>query len=303
MKFKKVLIVGIEESKLEPFFWKRIDAISEKKVYVPKDSSDIKKQLADSDCALLFLGTKFGREEIDAAPHLKYIGMFGTGYGRIDTVHAKTKGIIVTNIPRYSTEGVAEFVFAILLEHLRDLEKGKSQARAGNYSEFGFGAAEIKGKVFGILGLGRIGSRVAELALAFGADVRYWSRNKKSELEKKGIKYENTDVLITKCDFLSLHFALTKDTEKFLNRERIQKLKSGAIVINTAPMELIDINALEKRLGRGDITFILDHSDEMTADDLKKLSKHKNCIIYPPGAYLTKEATRAKQEIFVANIE
>lgn len=303
MKFKKILLVGVDESKLEPAFWKRIDAIAEKKVFVPKESPEIKKQLADADCVLLSLGSKFDKQDIDAAPKLKYVGMLGTGYGRIDTAYAKTKGIVVTNIPGYSTEGVAEFVFAILLEHLRDLEKGKAQARAGDYSEFGFNKTEIKGKVFGILGLGRIGSRVAEIALGFGADIRYWSRNQKKELEKKGIKYENADTLVPKCDFLSLHFALAKETEKFLNAPRIEKLKSGAVVINTAPMELVDIPALEKRLVKGDITFILDHSDEMSAEDLKKLSKHKNCIIYPPGAYLTKEASQLKQEIFVSNIE
>ena len=303
MKFKKILLAGIDEGKLEPAFWKRIDALTEKIVRIPKDSPEMKKQLADADCVLLSLGSKFDKEDIGIAHKLKYIGMLGTGYGRIDTSYAKTKGILVTNVPSYSTEGVAEFVFAILLEHLRDLEKGKQQARRGNYSEFGLLATEIKGKVFGILGLGRIGSRVAEIASGFGADVRYWSRNRKRKIEKKGIKYEDADVLIPKCDFLSLHFALVKDTEKFLNKERVSKIKSGAVVVNTAPMELVDIDALGKRLEKGDIIFILDHSDEMGADGLKKLSKYANCIIYPPGAYLTKESTMSKQVIFVSNIE
>ncbi len=303
MKFKKLLLIGIDNQKLEPAFWKRIDAVTEKRVFVPKESPEIKRQLADADCVLLSLGSKFDKQDIDTASKLKYVGMLGTGYGRIDTAYAKTKGIVVTNIPGYSTEGVAEFVFAILLEHLRDLEKGKAQARAGDYSEFGLGVKEIKRKVFGILGLGRIGSRVAEIALGFGADVRYWSRNRKTEIEKKGAKYEDADSLIKNSNFFSLHFALAKETENFLSAERIQKIKSGAVVINTAPMELINIPALENRLAKGDITFILDHSDEMSAEDSKKLSKHKNCIIYPPGAYLTKESTQLKQEIFVSNVE
>lgn len=151
--------------------------------------------------------------------------------------------------------------------------------------------------------MGRIGSRVAEIALSFGADVRYWSRNRKKEIEQKGIDYEDSDTLIPECDFLSIHFAQTKDTEKFLNEERIRKIKKGAIVINTTPMEMVDIAALERRLREGDITFILDHSDEMNEEDLKKCSKHRNCIIYPPIAYITKEARIAKQEIFIGNIE
>ncbi|MFH1858698.1 MAG: NAD(P)-dependent oxidoreductase [Patescibacteria group bacterium] len=127
--------------------------------------------------------------------------------------------------------------------------------------------------------------------------------NQTKEFEMKGVKYEDADVLIPKCDFLSLHFAQVKDTENFLNEERIQKIKKGAVVINTAPMELVSISVLEKRLENGDITFILDHSDEMSQENINKLSKFKNCIIYPPIAYITKEARIAKQEIFIGNIE
>jgi len=302
MKFNKMLLIGIDEPKLGPKYWKRIDALAEKRIYLPKESLEIKKQLADTDCLLVNFGVKVGKEEIDSAPRLKYIGALATAYGKIDVEYAKSKGIVVCNVPGYSTEAVAEFVFAIILEHIRELEKGKKQAREGNYSEAGFAATEIKDKKFGIIGLGRIGARVAEIALGFGADVSYWSRNRKRELELKGLKYEAADAMIPKCDILSLHLAQTKETEKFLNEKTIQKIKNGTIVINTAPMELVDIDALEKRLIRGDMTFILDHSDEMSADDLKRLSKFKNCIIYPPIAYITKEATIAKQEIFVGNI-
>ena len=302
MKFEKILVTGFDESELDQAFWKRIDALTEKKVFLAKDSPEIKKHLSDTDC-LLVKFNPVSREWIDSAPKLKYIGVFGTGYGKIDSTHAKSKGIVVSNIPGYSTESVAEFVFAVLLENIRELERGKNQARQGNYSEAGFSATEIKGKVFGVLGLGRIGNRVAEIALGFGADVRYWSKNRKKEIEPKGIKYEEADSLISNYDFLSLHFALTKETESFLNEKRIQKLKHGAIVVNTAPMELVDVDALEKRLAKGGITFILDHSDEMGEEDLKRLSKHNSCIIYPPIAYISKEARTAKQEVCVKNIE
>ena len=153
------------------------------------------------------------------------------------------------------------------------------------------------------MGLGHIGGRVAELAKGFDADVRYWSRNRKSEHEKKGIKFQDADSLVKEADFVSLHFALVPDTEKFLDEKRLQLIKPGAVIVNTAPMELVDINALEKRLGRGDITFILDHSDEMSEEDLAKLKKFDKCIIYPPIAYLSEEARIAKQEMFVGNME
>lgn len=246
MKFKKILTINIDESKLDSDYWKRIDELAEKRINLPKDSPEIKKHLADTDCLLAGFGVKIDNEEIDSAPQLKFIDVLATAYGKINTDYAKNKGIVVCNIPGYSTESVAEFVFAVILEHLREIERVRKQVREGNYSEAGFSASEIKDNVFGILGLGRIGSRVAEIASGFGADVRYWSRNRKQEIETQGVKYEDADTLISNCDFLSLHFALVKDTENFLNEERMQKIKKGAIVVNLSPMELVNIDALEK---------------------------------------------------------
>ncbi len=302
-KFQKILTIGIDKSALDAAYWQRIETSAKKIINLAKDSSEIKEQLVDTDCLLIGFGVTVNKEIIDNTPKLKYVGVLATAYGKVNVAYANNKDIIVCNIPGYATEAVAEFVFAVILDHIRETERGKKQAREGNYSEVGFSAIEIKNKVFGIFGLGKIGSRVAEIALGFGADVRYWDVNRKKDFEVRGIKYKKADNLIPKCDFLSLHFAQVKDTENFLNEKRIQKIKKGAVVINTAPMELVSMNALEKRLKNGDITFILDHSDEMSPGDIRRLSKFKNCIIYPPIAYITKEARIAKQEIFVGNIE
>ena len=299
MKFGKVLVTGFEKSELSPSTLKQLNSLVQKVIFPSNPNTNDRK---NTDC-LLCKFNPVDKNTIDSLPNLKYIGVMSTGYAKVDTNYAKSKGIVVTNVPRYSAESVAEFVIAVILEHIRQLEKAKAQARKGNYSESGFSATEIKDKTFGILGLGRIGSRVAELALGFGANVCYWSRERKRVLEKKGIKFENADTLIPKCDFLSLHFALNKETENFLNKKRIAKVKKGAVVINTAPMELVDLDALETRLKAGDITFILDHSDEMSSANLKRLSKYKNCIIYPPIAYISKEAGQTKQEILIKNME
>ena len=302
MKLKKILTVGFSNETLNKVYWKKLENLAEQLIILPKDSPDFHKELSDTECLL----TKFvpvTKADIEAAPNLKYIGALGTGYGSIDLEEAKKRGITVTNIPGYSTESVAEFVFAIILDLLRQLEKGKNQTREKNYSEDGFKAREIKGKVFGVLGLGRIGSRVAEIALGFGSDARYWSKNRKPGLEKTGVKYQEADSLIKEADFISLHFALTPETEKFLNQARINEIKTGAVVINTAPMELVDLTALENRLKKNDLTFIFDHSDEMKQEDLDRLSRFENCIIYPPIAYVSEEASKAKQEILIANIE
>ena len=154
-------------------------------------------------------------------------------------------------------------------------------------------------QIFGVLGLGSIGNRVAELAYGFGADVRYWSRHKKNVQ----FKYQDADLLIRESDFLSLNLAQTPETENFLNSNRIQSIKRGAVVINTVPMELVNVDALARRLAARDITFILDHADETPTETLNKISQFNNCIIYPPMAITTVEAQLAKKETFVNNIK
>lgn len=298
--FTKVLFLNFEEGNLKPEYWKRIDKITKEKVLLKADSPDVQKHLKEADGLLLKLGMGADKALIDRMPKLKYIGMYGTGFGRIDAAYAAKNGITVCNIAGYATEGVAEFVFAALLEYLRDVTRAKIQAQAGNYSEAGYTGTEIKGKTFGVIGLGRIGDRVAELAAkGFGAKVSYWSKNRK----KTGIKYMELDKLLKTSDIISLHLSFNPQTQGFLNFKRIAMIKHGAIVINSAPMELVDVAALEKRLKKNDLTFILDHSDELDPTVAKRLSKFNNCILYPPIAYTTKEATDLKQDIFVCNLE
>jgi glycerate dehydrogenase len=209
MKFKKILTIGVSESALNLEYWKKIDGLAEKRVSLPKDSAEIKAQLADTDCILVNpFAFKLEKEHIDAAPRLKYVGALSTAYGKIDYVCAATKGIVVCNIPGYSTEAVAELAFGVILEHIRELEKAKKQAREGDYSESTFfNTSEIMGKKFGIIGLGRIGRRVAELAHAFGADVYYWSKNKK---DIATAKYQEVEKLLSECDFYLITFSIYK---------------------------------------------------------------------------------------------
>ncbi len=303
MKFNKALLVGIDKSALGKDYWRRLEKVIAKFAFLPKDSKEMQKQLADSDCLLVGFGIEVNKDHINGAPNLKYIGTLATAFGKVDTACARKKKIPVCNLAGYSTEAVAEFTIAAILEYLRKLQEGKLRGKAGNYSESGLQAAELKGKKFGVLGLGSIGNRVAELAQGFDSHVSYWSRHRKKEPEARGIKYEDANSLIATSDFISINLAETKGTEKFLSSKRINSLKKGAVVINTTPMELVDVDALITRLKKKDITFLFDHSDETNKEDMKKLSKYENCIIYPPIAYITNEAQVVKQEMFVANIE
>src|SRR3989344_7393753 len=147
MKFKKILVYNIEKSRnLDPKSWEKIESFGNKIVFVPKDSPKLKTELRDTDCVLVAFGTVIGQEELHAASQLKYIGVMATAFGKIDTAHAKKKKIIVSNLKGYSTESVAEFIFAAILEQSRGLGEGKVRGRSGNYSEVGISAIELKNK-------------------------------------------------------------------------------------------------------------------------------------------------------------
>ncbi len=221
MNFNKALLINIDQSALDSEYWNQLDQLVSKRIHLLKDNLEIMKELVDTDCLLVNFGVSVTKEMIDSAPHLKYIGILATAYGKVDSDYAKEKGIPVCNLAGYSTEAVAEFSIAVILENIRQLEEGKQRGRNGNYSEIGLKAKEIKGKVFGVVGLGSIGRRVAELAQGFGAEVKYWSREKKDV----PFTYQNVDKLIAESDFLSINLAQTPETEKFLNKSRLQSLK------------------------------------------------------------------------------
>ncbi len=302
-KFKKLVLLGIGEQLLTPDYWKQIRSLAEKTVLISKADKNMVAELADADGLLV---NQFvipaPKETIATGPKIKYIGVFSTAYGKVDMEYAKQKGIVVCNIPGFSTEAVAEFGFGAILEYIRDLERCKQLARDGDFSEVPkFPMYEIRGRKFGVIGLGRIGMRIAELAHAFGAEVSYWSKTRKKEAEAKGIKYAEIATIISESDFLSINLALNKDTNGFMNAARIVKIKLGAIFINLAPNELIDFDALKKRLAKSNIIYIADHTDEMSPELVKSLQAFRNCILYPPLAFATNEARQLKQETFVSN--
>lgn len=303
MTFKKVLLINISEEALDKEYWDKLHTFGDKWVSLPKDSPEILTELPDTDCLLVGFATPVTKEHIDAAPNLKYIGTLAVAYHKIDADYAKQKGIPVTNIAGYCTDSVAEFIIGAILDQIRQLEEGKNRARAKNYDFAGMSAFEIKGKIFGVFGLGNIGTRTAELAQGFGANVRYWNRTRKKQAEEKGMKYEEKDALLKNADFISLNVAHTPDTDKFFDEKTFALIKPGAVVVNTVPMETVDLQALENRLKKNDMVFILDHSDEMKAEDLDTLQQYKNCIIYPPIAFISKEARVNKQNLFTGNIE
>ncbi len=304
MMFEKIVTIGIDSSGFDPASWEKIKSFGKKMVELPKGSSELYAHLPDADALLISIGTKMGKEELEKAQKLKYIGIISTAFDFVDLKLSNKRGIVVTNTPGYSTEAVAEFVFAILLEHMREIGRAKKQSREGNYSEKGFMGEEIKGKTIGIVGLGTIGSRAAEIALGFGARVLYWSRTRKREYEDKGITYNDLDELLKKSDVVSLHVAQNKETENILNAERVAKLKKNAFLISTAGIKIMDMDAVEKRLQEKSIYLAtIGDSTPEKQEMWKRFSGYQNGVIYPRISFGTKEALKAREEIFVSNIQ
>jgi len=133
MKFNHLLVVGIDRAKLEPQYWQRIESLTEHLSFSESPSGE-----QDADGLLVGFETIVDRTVIGALPNLKYIGVLGTAFDRVDVAAAKERGIVVTNLPGYSTEAVAEFVFGMLLVCYRDLHRARSTAEQGKYEGSGF---------------------------------------------------------------------------------------------------------------------------------------------------------------------
>jgi glycerate dehydrogenase len=293
--FSKALFVDFKEGDIESKYFDRIKKLFKSTEFILRDSPKLTDSLKDTDA--------IDKEVIDAAPNLKFVGVLSTAFDAIDAKYARQKGVAVCNLGGYSTEAVSEFFFASLFEQVRELERAKQQARKEDYSFDKFMGLELKDRVLGVVGAGKIGSRIAEIGLGIGMKVIYFARSNKSELDKRGAERKELDEVLSQSDFVSLNLALNKETEGMISKEKINLLKKSCIFISLAPPPLIDQEAMIEKAGKGDITFILDHSDDISADLAKRFLGTKNCIVYPPTAFRTEEANTARWETFVSNIE
>ena len=298
MKFKKAVLIKITDTHFDQKYWDIIDALVEKKILLTPNDPRLKDELKDCDCLLLGFQVPVSEETLASAPNLKYIGILATAYGTIDLAAATKRNIPVCNLGGYSTESVAEFVITAILHEIRNLEEGLKRVKSGNYSFDGIRARELKNSNFGVIGLGNIGGRVAELAAGFGANVSYWSHTKK----KSPFQYRELEDLLSSCTYISVNVAETQETIGLLNAKNLPLIKSDSVLISTVPPPVINTSALADRLSKNDITFIFDHPDEMPKEELDKLIKFKNFVVYPPIAFISDEARIAKQEIFISNM-
>jgi len=251
-----------------------------------------------------FVAKPFGNYDknfLSKADKLKYFGLVSTSYAVVDVGFLKKKGVAFTNVPHYATEAVAELTFSVLLEMARKTGDALIKAKDDYTGKRDMGW-ELKGRTIGIIGLGDIGKRIAELAKGFGMDVLYYSRTKKPDIEKGfGIKHVELDVLLEKSDVVSLNLSLNEKTEGILSRDKLMMLKDGAMVLNSARAELCDLDAVKELSESKNLFFWFDALDEK--EQRAKVLSSKNVIATPHVGWMTKEAQKRLDVVALENVK
>ena len=217
--------------------WSGLEALGELKVYDRTAPEELLARSKDAD-ALITNKTVIAKEDMASLPKLRYIGVLATGYNVVDIDAAKERGIVVTNIPAYSTDSVAQMVFAHLLNITQRVGYYADENRRGRWTanaDFCYWDTpllELAGKKMGIVGFGHIGQATARIAQAFGMEVGVFTSKEQSALPV-GMKKMELDELFASCDVVSLHCPLTPSTKEMVNAKRLNTMKANAILINT----------------------------------------------------------------------
>ena len=281
--------------------WGELENLGEVVVYDRTKEEDILHRAKDAEIVLLNK-CPMTAKTIAALPRLKYIGVLATGYNVVDTAFAKEKGVVVTNIPAYSTPSVAQHVFALILEiasHVGAHSAGCLSGKWENSKDFcywEYKLTEISGKTLGVIGNGAIGQAVSKIGAAFGMNVKAYSpsRNTKEELED----------LIRTSDILSLNCPLKPDNREMINRESISRMKDGVWIINTARGGLVNEGDVKDALISGKIGAFA--ADVVSVEPIRgdnPLLSSPNVILTPHIAWAPLEARQRLMKIAVDNVK
>lgn len=248
------------------------------------------------------------REVMEALPALRYIGVLATGYNVVDTEMARERGIVVTNVPAYSTESVAQMVFSHLLtvtnrtEHYAQQNREGRWTRSQDFCYWDEPLTELAGKTMGVIGLGNIGSRVAQIAQVFGMKVKAMT-SKRQENLPKGVEKVTLQELLSTSDVVSLHCPLTEKTHHLIGEETIKWMRPTTILINTGRGPLVDDEAVAKALKEGRMKAYC--ADVMTVEPPKAdnpLIALENAYITPHIAWASTEARMRLVQVAIDNV-
>ncbi|HLR48964.1 MAG TPA: D-2-hydroxyacid dehydrogenase [Candidatus Sphingobacterium stercoripullorum] len=289
--------------------WDEIAELGELKIYDRTKPDEIIERCQNSEI-ILTNKVPIDAEAINNLPNLKYIGVTATGYNIIDIEAAKERGIVVTNVPGYSTESVVQLTFALLTELCHRVQKHSDAVSSGKWSsslDFSFWdypLIELSGKTMGVIGFGGIGQRVADVAEAFGMKVIAHSRTETDQSKRKNFEWVDLDGLFSRADVISIHSPLTTKTEGLVNKDRLKTMKPSAFIINTARGPIIVEEDLAWALNNGVIAGAgLDVLSQEPPKGDNPLLQAKNCIITPHIAWASVEARKRLMGMIVENIK
>lgn len=302
-------IVVLDAYTLNPgdLSWSKLEKLGNLTVYDRTAPDEIVDRAREAEVVLVNKVVIDGRC-MDALPRLRYIGVLATGYNVVDIEAARRLGIVVTNIPAYSTDSVAQMVFAHILNIVSRVDWYAAQNRAGRWSScsdfcyYDSPIMELAGKRIGIVGLGHTGMAVARIADAFGMKVSAFTS--KTQPLPFGIEPLPLDDLFAVCDIVSLNCPLNDSTREMVDARRLGLMKKGAILINTGRGPLVNEKDVADALSSGRLgAFGADVlSTEPPASDNPLLSA-PNCYLTPHIAWATVEARARLMDICAGNVK
>ena len=289
--------------------WEAFTELGDFTCYDRTAPEDTIKRIGDAE-AVITNKTFISAATIKACPTIKYIGALSTGINDIDIAAATERGIPVCNIPNYSTSAVAQLVFAHLLNICHHVEKHSEAVHNGewtNNSDFcfwNFPLIELSGKTLGIIGFGRTGQATAKIAQAFGMNVLAYTRSPKKELENHNLRYADLEQVLGNADIISLHCPLSKSTQCLINKDTINKMKDGVIIINTSRGGVIAEKDLAEALENNKVSAAgLDVTSIEPIQKDNPLLNAKNCFITPHIAWAPLETRIRLMNIAVENLK
>lgn len=288
--------------------WTPLEAFGRLTVYDRTPADLIVSRAADAD-VLLTNKTPLSAETLSQLPKLQMVSVLATGYNIIDTAAARSRGIPVCNVPGYSTDAVAEFVMALILDFFKQTRFHSDLVFQGEWQhcpDFSFWQNphfhELAGKTLGIIGFGAIGQRLGELAAAFRMKVLASSRSRKADVPYP-FEWEDADGIFARADVVSLHCPLTPETDGMVNKHRLSLMKPSAFLVNTARGPLVVEQDLCDALNAGTIAGAA--CDVVSAEPIhadNPLLRAKNLTLTPHIAWAALEARRRLMDITAGNI-
>ena len=298
-------IVVVDHVYLEKEHIEKLRSIGELEVFgePPKTPDELEERIKSADIVIVGWND-LTKNVIGSAKKLKMISIWATTCHYADLEAAKERGIVVTHVPGYATESVAEHTFALVFAAVRRLPQADKHVRNGGFDWRPFGGVELYGKTLGIVGTGSIGLRVAEIAKAFNMQVlgydKYPNMKKAKEI---GIKYVDLNTLLKESDFITLHVTLTSETEGLIGKKEIDAMKKGAVVINTSQGKVIGEEALVDALRSGRISYAgLDVFEKEPPNKDNPLFKLDNVVLSPHIGFHTVEAKKRCTDICIDNV-